>query len=150
MNIELGYHLDLAVTVASRSPFTRFRTGCVLTSLDAHEVVGWSHPSELRLASYLSIHAEMHAMMRADPLHVRRYDAAFIATLTRKGNTTFAAPCVECASNLRDFGVRYVYFTVPQHRKDVDGCREWDMLDLYNMDGVVLKKYRTRSEGARS
>lgn len=100
--------LDLAHKIAQRSPVRRFQTGAVIEKNGEVLSTGWSHASSRNMACYRSMHAEMHAITRAD---IRDTIGATIAiiTLSRKsGNRTDSTPCIFCLNNIKKFGIEKI------------------------------------------
>jgi pyrimidine deaminase RibD-like protein len=132
--------IDLAEKMATRSTQDRFKTGCVIFSKKGKIVSkGWSHVSEARLAEYWSIHAELHAVIRASHSKDLHGATAYIVTLSGKsGEKTMAQPCRACAAVLHAAGVKNVVFTF------WDGSVQ-DM-NLADTPESVFKRYRQNGE----
>jgi len=106
-------YLQRARYYAERSGIKTFSTGCVIVNFDGSVVSeGWSHYSQLRLANYRSIHAEVHAILRCERKAWLNGATAYIVTIRNKsGNIGLAKPCGQCAVYLHQVGVRNVVFT---------------------------------------
>lgn len=104
--------IEHAIAMARRSPFWRFKTGAVIVNSDRLVSVGWSHPCAARWREYYSMHAEIHAIIRADPRMLVGSEI-YIATLTRHDNTTNAKPCEPCENWLRHVGLERIWYTAP-------------------------------------
>jgi deoxycytidylate deaminase len=105
--------LDLAYKIAQRSPVRRFQTGAVIEKNGEVLSTGWSHASERNMACYRSMHAEMHAITRAD---IRDTIGATIGIITisrKSGNRTDGAPCWFCLNNIKKFGIEKIVFSTP-------------------------------------
>jgi deoxycytidylate deaminase len=103
----------LAVTenMAERSTLKRFHVGALIHK-DGEISTGWAHMSDLKLQSYISIHAEIHALWRANPKFLEGADC-FLVTLSAKSkNRTNSKPCKSCMAHLYDAGIRRVYYSV--------------------------------------
>jgi deoxycytidylate deaminase len=109
--------LQAAFRLAERSTFKLFRTGAVIVQKDKVVGTGWSHYSELNLVNYpLSIHAELHAILRT-PQRKDLFGATiYVARITVKsGNIGLAKPCLECQSVLHEAGIKEAYFTISEN-----------------------------------
>jgi deoxycytidylate deaminase len=103
--------LAVAETIAERSTLKRFNVGAMIVK-DGDISTGWAHMSDLQLQKYISIHAEMHALWRANPKSLDGADC-FLVTLSAKSrNRTNSKPCESCMAHLYDAGIRKVYYTV--------------------------------------
>src|SRR5262245_23863470 len=94
----------LAVTIARRSPQQKYKTGCVIVNAKGPVSYGWSHKSQLRLGQYYSVHAELHALIRANGIDLPGC-RAFVATISQAGNLTTAKPCTRCAELMNEAGI---------------------------------------------
>lgn len=94
------------IAIAHRSPLGRYKTGALLIRDDEILSTGWSHVGSIRHASTYSVHAEMHALMRARHLDL---EGAICMTITTRGMRAFAAlPCANCARALTKAGIEAV------------------------------------------
>ena len=118
----INKHLDSAVILAERSTIKTFSTGALIVPRNAAPVGGWSHDSLFKLTNFRSIHAEVHAIFRAQREALK--DATiFVATIRNKsGNIGLARPCDGCLSYLYEVGIKRAYFTVEGE--------EYDYLDI--------------------
>jgi deoxycytidylate deaminase len=103
-----------AIKIAQRSTNRTHRTGAVITDKHGQFIsAGWSHQSQhIYVQTPRSMHAEMHAIIRARPGSLR--DAViYVATLTGRGNNiTMSRPCKVCESLLDHVGINTVHWTV--------------------------------------
>jgi deoxycytidylate deaminase len=104
--------LNKAISVAkTRSRIKRHKTGAVITDSKGKIVsLGWSHMTMVSRARYYSMHAELHAILRANP---KRLNGAtiYIATVCKSGNVTSAKPCDACEAIIREVGIKSVVYT---------------------------------------
>lgn len=108
--------LEYAAATAHRSTIKSFHTGAVLVNRGTLVSAGCSHYSSLRLVRYRSIHAEMHALMRANPEECVGADA-FVATVRCKsGRIGLGKPCAFCLTLLDEAGIRRIFYTVEGDR----------------------------------
>jgi deoxycytidylate deaminase len=140
-----GDFLSMAIGIALRSTLPKHKTGCILVNANDEVIsTGWSHMRDMNLASYFSIHAEVHALERIGKLHGNV--KAYIATVSgrRSRNITMGMPCLRCADYLFQRGVNTVYFTVDGLVRNF----EYQRIDLNNIDinDRHFKRYRTPSE----
>jgi len=103
--------LSLASDRASRSDFMHHRTGCVIVKGDSVVGDGWSHVPSVRYSQYRSVHAELHALIRAHKPNLLD-SIAHIITLTKANRWTNAKPCLRCLELLIDAGVSSVIFSI--------------------------------------
>lgn len=127
---------DIALSLALRSPFRRYGTGCVILAPNGEPLSrGWSHPGDHRLERYRTVHAELHALARL------RGDLpggiCLVATVAqRTGRQTTARPCQECGRLLAARGITVVRATLPG--------TGWEELDLDDVADLDLKYYGHR------
>lgn len=127
---------DIALHMARRSPFHRYGTGCVIVAPNGEPISrGWSHPGDMRLQRYRTVHAELHALSRLrGDLHGGTCIVATVAQ--RTGRQTTGRPCRECARLLAVRGITLVRATLPE-------CG-WEELDLDDPLLPVLRDYGHR------
>ncbi len=98
-----------AMKAARRSHLYKFRTGAAIYDGRWNLLsMGWSHiPTSPLVTTPRSKHAEHHAIERCSEIQRARYIT--VATISRRGNVTCAAPCPSCYALLRryDLIVRY-------------------------------------------
>ena len=117
-----SYFIDETIKIAKRSSLYKFKTGAMIVKDDEIVSRGWSHRSETIRHSYLTVHAELHAVMRGIREDIDG-GTIYVVTMSRVGNITSARPCSECARLLKDSGVTDVIYS---HR---DGFRHIDLND---------------------
>lgn len=122
--------LSEAVVLAHRSPLLTHKTGALIVNPKGQLIsTGWSHRSKLRLATTpQSIHAEMHAIIRAAQKYVQILPGSvcYVACISAAGNVTRARPCTSCQSVLKDAGIRMVTYTIPGYFDH----RRYEVMDL--------------------
>lgn len=142
--------IDYALKISERSTHRRHMTGCVIMERRKREVVssGWSHMGTWRMRELYSMHAELHALLRAR--HINFNDGeyvAYIATIARvSGAVTVSKPCFCCANALFNAGIRHVVFTVgyvSDHNTPLDCSVETHSIDLHDqlINQLDLKSY---------
>lgn len=104
--------LPKAIKVAKRSTIKRFKTGAVIVDRNGAIVsLGWSHMTDRRMAQYYSMHAELHAILRAEKSRLKGA-TMYVATIVGKsGNVTSAKPCPACEGVIASVGIKDVVFT---------------------------------------
>jgi deoxycytidylate deaminase len=105
-------YLDKAHKLAGRSPMKRFGVGAVIVNGNKEVSTGWCHQSDLQLTEYISIHAETHAIYRANP---KDLDGATIYIVTRSvksNNRSIGKPCVRCAAMIHDAGIERIVYSI--------------------------------------
>lgn len=109
---ELTRRLNLALYYARRSPIKSFQTGAVIFDREGLVSAGWAHYSALlTLKKFRSIHAELHATLRA-PRERLIGSTVYVGMIRRKsGNVGVARPCENCLSILHEVGVKEAVFT---------------------------------------
>lgn len=111
----VGYQLSEALRLARRSGIRTFHTGAVIFDPRSGEALsnGWSHYSLRTPRKFRSIHAELHALIRAPKRDALRGSHIAVATIRAKsGNTGLARPCSLCTDLLYEVGVRRAFFTI--------------------------------------
>lgn len=106
--------IDLAIKIAKRSTNRTHRTGAVITDKHGEFIsCGWAHQSQhIYKQTPRSMHAEMHAIVRARPGTLVGA-VIYVATLTGRGNNvTLSRPCCVCSSLLDHVGIGTVHWTV--------------------------------------
>lgn len=135
--------IDEAIKIAKRSTHAKHQTGCVIVDRQKTPILisnGWSHKGNWDYGTGLySVHAEIHALIRARPKNLHGC-VAIIATIARKsGSVTNAAPCLTCAMALIASGIETVYYTV--------WTQEIRLMYLPDaIESANLKVYRTRNK----
>ena len=132
--------IQRALKIAERSHLTKFKTGAVIVKDGKILSEGWSHLGTLKRVQFYSVHAELHAYLRA---HHMNLDGAicYVANIAWKSqNITNGCPCICCAHLLREAGVEKVYHTT---------SKGVDVLDLSSLDDLDLKICRT-GEGIKA
>lgn len=103
--------IDEAIKIAKRSSCRRFLVGCVLVKDEEILSSGWAHMSQMKLKEVPSVHAELHALLRARHLDLTGC-TAYIATIAGKsGNITCAKPCLTCYTALKNAGIETIVYT---------------------------------------
>lgn len=74
---------------------------------------GWSHMGQANLAEYYSVHAELHAILRAGRGRLKGGSAIVFNYSGRSGATALAKPCDRCEALLRNEGIRVVSYSTP-------------------------------------
>lgn len=106
--------------MASRSTIKRHKTGAVIVDGKGALVsAGWSHMTLVHRAQYYSMHAELHAILRADPKRLRGSTIYVACVAGKSGNITSAKPCGACEAIIREVGITAVVFT---ERKELKMC----------------------------
>jgi deoxycytidylate deaminase len=96
--------------IARRSPLQRYKTGAVIISRSG-VYTGWAHCG-LRLRATHSVHAELHALLRARHTDVRGA-SIWIATLrSDTERVVMSLPCASCVELLRAAGIEDVFYAV--------------------------------------
>jgi deoxycytidylate deaminase len=103
--------LAVTETMAERSSLKRFQVGALIHK-DGEISTGWAHMSDLQLQNYISIHAEIHALWRANPKFLDGADCYLVTISAKSKNKTNSKPCETCMAHLYDAGIRKVYYTV--------------------------------------
>jgi deoxycytidylate deaminase len=103
--------LAVTETMAERSTLKRFQVGALIHK-DGEISTGWAHMSDLQLQNYISIHAEIHALWRANPKFLDGADCYLVTISAKSKNKTNSKPCETCMAHLYDAGIRKVYYTV--------------------------------------
>ena len=103
--------LAVTETMAERSSLKRFQVGALIHK-DGEISTGWAHMSDLQLQNYISIHAEIHALWRANPKFLDGSDCYLVTIYAKSKNKTNSKPCETCMAHLYDAGIRKVYYTV--------------------------------------
>jgi deoxycytidylate deaminase len=103
--------LAVTETMAERSTLKRFQVGALIHK-DGEISTGWAHMSDLQLQNYISIHAEMHALWRANPKSLEGADCYLVTLSAKSKNKTNSKPCESCMAHLYDAGIRKVYYSV--------------------------------------
>jgi deoxycytidylate deaminase len=130
----------LAVTesIAERSTLKRFQVGAMLHN-DGEISTGWAHMSDLQLQNYISIHAEIHALWRANPKALDNADCYLVTLSAKSKNRTNSKPCESCMAHLYDAGIRKVYYTVSND--------EYGIIDFRRgFPEIEMIKTRTQSD----
>lgn len=113
---QIALRLEFAARQAINSQIVKHKTGAVIANVNGDPIShGWSHYGERTLAiykQYRSVHAELHAIIRAP----RRDDLVggtiYIATVRARTNTIgLAKPCMLCENLLYEVGISRVIFT---------------------------------------
>jgi len=135
---DVRKYLRYASEIAERSTIRTFKTGAVLRIPWQKrgvkwelQNVGWSHTSDLQLAQYRSIHAEMHATIRSGFDLQSRSDPATIFVARIRGRSKkigLAKPCDLCAVHLFDTGIQHVFYTI-------EGLETFGYLNLSELVG---------------
>lgn len=99
-----------ALKVAARSSLYKYKTGAIIVRDNKIISRGWSHYSDRTFQTYLSVHAELHAVMRAAGEDLSGC-TIYVVTLSFAGNVTTGRPCAECARILKDAGVVDVIYS---------------------------------------
>lgn len=107
-------YFELAKKLSKKSNHHTYSLGCVIAS--RKEIVGVgtnqikTHPKSTH--PYSMLHAEMHAIIGANPAHLLGADAfVYRASKAKNQTTALAKPCPYCMAMLRGVGVKRVYFT---------------------------------------
>lgn len=104
--------LGRAVVLSKKSGIKSFRTGAVIFDKKGVISEGWSHNGVLQLTRYRSIHAEVHAILRA-PRESLRGASISVATIRGKsGNVGLGKPCLFCQELLFEVGINRVWYTI--------------------------------------
>jgi deoxycytidylate deaminase len=102
---------SVALQMAGRSPLRRYKTGAVIVRNTTVVSTGWSHYG-MRLSSVYSMHAELHALLRARHLELSDADI-FIANMRPGTNRiVMSQPCATCVAALRTVGITRAHYTV--------------------------------------
>lgn len=100
---------------AARSGIKTFWTGAVIySSKGSHVSSGWSHYSQLKLIKYRSIHAEMHALLKAPATYNDTFTIYICTIRAKSSNIGMGMPCDLCKSLLYEAGIYNVYYSMPQ------------------------------------
>src|ERR1043166_3812522 len=112
--------LDKAMNAAKRSSLKRHKTGAVIVDSKGVLVsIGWSHMTNTTRSQYFSMHAELHAILRADKRERLKNATIYVATIAgRSGNITTAKPCEACEAIIRSVGIKSIVYT---ERSDLNG-----------------------------
>jgi deoxycytidylate deaminase len=103
--------LTEAIRIAKRSPIRTHKTGAVIYDNKGGIISrGWSHPTTALVTTPRSMHAEMHAIMRAPPGTLRGSTIA-VATLTRSGHITSGKPCCSVLKLIQHVGIKEIIYT---------------------------------------
>lgn len=104
--------IELAAHIAERSSIRRHKTGAVIVDRKGELIsVGWSHFSAHRMKEYYSMHAELHAIIRAGS-SIKDAAAIYIACYAGKsGNLCVGRPCRLCMAAILDVEIPRIYFT---------------------------------------
>lgn len=107
--------LEKALQIAGRSGIRRYKTGAVIVAKKGNVVsVGWSHMTCVHREEYYSMHAELHAVLRADRKTLVG-STCFVANVSGKsGAIASAKPCDACAAVLKEAGVVRIVYTTAQ------------------------------------
>lgn len=137
-----------ALKIAERSTHRKHMTGCIIADVSGKTPVivsqGWSHIGNWDYGTGLySVHAEIHALIRARPLSIKGC-IAYVGTIARKsGNITNALPCLTCATALVAAGIEDVVYSV----SGIGTLVQWKATNLPNaIKNADLKIYKERNE----
>ena len=111
MKNEIAF-LNKAYKLSKRSTLSRFGHGAVLVKDGKIISEGWSHLSDMRLTEYISIHAEVHALFRANRKDLMASTIYVVAHSKKSFNRSKAKPCRQCAAFLFDCGVKEIVYSV--------------------------------------
>ena len=100
---------ELALLVARRADFN-FQVGAVLADQRGVFSWGWAHWGD----GHHSVHAEVHAIRRANPRRVKRATLYVAAIRRGQERLVLAAPCAACRRAITAAGVHAVQYTSPQ------------------------------------
>jgi deoxycytidylate deaminase len=78
--------LAVTETMAERSTLKRFQVGALIHK-DGEISTGWAHMSDLQLQNYISIHAEIHALWRAN--HTEKNTHTYLVTASYTTNVLY-------------------------------------------------------------
>lgn len=107
--------IEFAIQVAHKSRINqKQRVGCVITNKSIPINFGFNdmrktHPRALRY-DFPYIHAELHAMIGVDNDKLSG-STAYVARVKKNNKSGMAKPCEFCQEELRQQGVKDVYFT---------------------------------------
>lgn len=100
----------MAATILRRSDHYVFQIGAVLVDPQGR-CVSWGWNTYNQGTGWLSGHAEVQAVRRANRKRLRG-SSVYVAGMSRKsGQPVLAKPCKACAKLLAHFGIRMAYFT---------------------------------------
>lgn len=105
--------LSKALYYAQRCSNRKHNTGCAIYSKNGRFLEGgWAHDAEWSYGGLYSVHAEVHAILRARKQHNLSGAVAYIATYaSQSGSPTLSKPCLNCATTLVGYGIEYVIYT---------------------------------------
>lgn len=105
--------LSKALYFARRCHNRKHKTGCAIYSKSGEFLEGgWAHDAEWSYGGLYSVHAEVHAVLRARKKHDLTGSVAYIATYaSRSGTATLSKPCLNCATTLVGYGIDTVVYT---------------------------------------
>ena len=130
--------LSVTESMAERSTLKRFQVGALIHK-DGEISTGWAHMSDLKLQKYISIHAEMHALWRANPKALDGADCYIVTLSAKSKNRTSGKPCETCMAHLYDAGIRKVYYS--------ESNEEYGVIDFRNgFPEIKMIKTRTQND----
>lgn len=131
-----------ALYFANRCHNRKHKTGCVLYSKNGEFLGGgWAHDGEWSYGGLYSVHAEVHAVLRARKKHNLKGSTAYVATYaSRSGIPTLSKPCLNCATTLVGYGIDSVIYTtsnvdLPYSYLYLPGAIEKKNLKVYKKRG---------------
>ena len=100
---------ELVLALTKRADF-KFQVACVIADKQGVFSWGWAHSL---VNKYTSMHAEIHALSRANRERVK--GAIMYVAATPRGQDRFvlAFPCDNCRLYLNNYQIRQVIFTTP-------------------------------------
>ncbi len=112
-------YLNKAYGLAQRSTMRRFGVGAVVVNKNEIVSTGWCHHSDLKLAEYISIHAEVHAIHRANPKDLQGATIYIVTRSLKSRNRSLGKPCQRCTAFLHDVGIEKIVYSIDNHEYGV-------------------------------
>jgi deoxycytidylate deaminase len=100
----------LAKNISKLSSHPKHRMGAVIVDKGTPISVGCNQCKSHPLAKWNGLHAEVQAIHTSGKNRIRG-SSVFIYRERKSGLPAMARPCCDCMNALREFGVRWVYYT---------------------------------------
>jgi len=116
MNKRIKKYFDLAKKLSKKSNHHTHKLGCVVFKGNSVVAMGFNkiktHPKSPH--AYNMLHAEIDALIGADPADLKDAEAIIYRENKSSGNVGLAKPCKVCAKILEDVEVKRVYYTTSE------------------------------------
>lgn len=104
---------SVAFALTRRSTHRKYMMAAVLVDRSGRVFAwGWNHTPGVVMEKVISLHAEHHAIIRANRARIRGA-TIIVVGVTKKGRVIVAKPCEHCEALIQKYGIVRVIYSTP-------------------------------------